>query len=220
MGCGSSVRTDPSDLFNRNLTLKIEEYVQELNERKKIKRRGSIQAMCMMFPRVKKGFEKLRQGYLKLEDAKLKGIEFEVLHGAKIFDGFEKDKLLEYINESDVDSNKVIDFREYILALSFIFFLHQNMRSSYDPHLIATYDIVARSWNTFDVDKRGWIQKKKAMGIINGNSKSGAMKETVFTEERFNEMDWDRNGEVSFKEFLLAFLEWSGVEFRNDIDDE
>jgi len=34
--------------------LKIEEYVQELNERKKIKRRGSIQAMCMMFPRVKK----------------------------------------------------------------------------------------------------------------------------------------------------------------------
>lgn len=31
------------------------------------------------------------------------------------------------------------------------------------------------------------------------------------------EMDWDRNGMVNFKEFLFAFIYWVGIE---DIDDD
>lgn len=31
------------------------------------------------------------------------------------------------------------------------------------------------------------------------------------------EMDWDRNGMVSFKEFLFAFTRWIGID---EIDDE
>jgi len=56
------------------------------------------------------------------------------------------------------------------------------------------------------------------MAIINGES-TKTTHGTIFTEERFNEMDWDRNGEVSFKEFFLAFLEWSGVEQQQEVDD-
>mmetsp|Transcript_18931 Transcript_18931/g.26366 ORF Transcript_18931/g.26366 Transcript_18931/m.26366 type:complete len:220 (-) Transcript_18931:618-1277(-) len=218
MGCGAS-HTDPSDIFDFNLAQKVQEYHMELSERQKSKRRNSLQAMCMMFPRVRKGFEALRKSYLELEDKKQKGIELGVLQKADIFGGFEEEKLMEYINESDVDSNNVIDFREYILTLAFIFFLHPEMRQKYDKNLIATYDIVARSWCSFDVDNYGWIKKKKAMNIINGNN-GAQMKETIFTEERFHEMDWDRNGEVSFKEFFLAFLEWSGVEFDDGEDGE
>jgi len=53
------------------------------------------------------GFEKLRQGYLSLEDKKANGIEFEILKKAEIFVGMEEQLLLSYINESDVDENKV-----------------------------------------------------------------------------------------------------------------
>lgn len=31
------------------------------------------------------------------------------------------------------------------------------------------------------------------------------------------EMDWDRNGMVSFKEFLFAFTRWIGID---ELDDE
>ena len=31
------------------------------------------------------------------------------------------------------------------------------------------------------------------------------------------EMDWDRNGMVNFKEFLFAFTRWIGID---DLDDE
>jgi calcium-binding protein CML len=30
------------------------------------------------------------------------------------------------------------------------------------------------------------------------------------------EMDWDRNGKVSFREFLFAFIDWVGI----DTDEE
>lgn len=34
------------------------------------------------------------------------------------------------------------------------------------------------------------------------------------------EMDWDRNGMVNFKEFLFAFIYWVGIEDIDDDDDD
>jgi hypothetical protein len=34
------------------------------------------------------------------------------------------------------------------------------------------------------------------------------------------EMDWDRNGMVNFKEFLFAFTHWVGIEDNEDEDGE
>ena len=32
------------------------------------------------------------------------------------------------------------------------------------------------------------------------------------TSDRFAELDWDANGEVTFSEFLFAFMQWVGIE--------
>ncbi|ETV69742.1 hypothetical protein H257_14590 [Aphanomyces astaci] len=40
---------------------------------------------------------------------------------------------------------------------------------------------------------------------------------TFITQRRFNEMDWDHDGSITFKEFLMAFESWVGV---NDDDDD
>lgn len=34
------------------------------------------------------------------------------------------------------------------------------------------------------------------------------------------EMDWDKNGMVNFKEFLFAFTHWVGIEDIDDDEDE
>lgn len=31
-------------------------------------------------------------------------------------------------------------------------------------------------------------------------------------------MDWDRNGTVSFREFLFAFINWVGVDADEDLE--
>lgn len=33
------------------------------------------------------------------------------------------------------------------------------------------------------------------------------------------EMDWDKNGMVNFKEFLFAFTQWVGIDENEDEDD-
>ena len=34
------------------------------------------------------------------------------------------------------------------------------------------------------------------------------------------EMDWDKNGTVTFKEFLFAFTRWVGIDNEDDDDDD
>jgi hypothetical protein len=34
------------------------------------------------------------------------------------------------------------------------------------------------------------------------------------------EMDWDKNGTVTFKEFLFAFTRWVGIDNEDDDDEE
>lgn len=44
---------------------------------------------------------------------------------------------------------------------------------------------------------------------------------TFVTDQRFKEMDWDHDGNISFKEFLIAFEGWVGVKNdEEDFDDE
>ena len=33
-------------------------------------------------------------------------------------------------------------------------------------------------------------------------------------------MDWDKNGMVSFKEFIFSCISWIGIDDLDDIDDE
>ena len=36
------------------------------------------------------------------------------------------------------------------------------------------------------------------------------------TQERMDELDWDKNGFITFKEFAFAFLSWVGVDEKED----
>lgn len=40
------------------------------------------------------------------------------------------------------------------------------------------------------------------------------------TVECAEEMDLDRNGKISFREFLFAFIKWVGIDSDDDDDDD
>lgn len=39
-----------------------------------------------------------------------------------------------------------------------------------------------------------------------------------FLQNAAEEMDWDKNGMVNFKEFLFAFTRWVGIEDEEDAE--
>jgi hypothetical protein len=39
----------------------------------------------------------------------------------------------------------------------------------------------------------------------------------VFFSKYAEEMDWDKNGKISFREFLFAFIDWVGIDMDEDM---
>ncbi|OQR80895.1 hypothetical protein ACHHYP_17077 [Achlya hypogyna] len=89
----------------------------------------------------------------------------------------------------------------------------------------------------FDIDGDGLIQKEEMLSRLHESmhehsptkKMSKARKHsqpagascpanTFISQKRFNEMDWDHDGSITFKEFLMAFESWVGVE-EEDGDD-
>ena len=62
------------------------------------------------------------------------------------------------------------------------------------------------------MDGGGTLDKEEVMRQM--QSKQGAFKSagasSVLTKERWQEMDWDHDGNISFKEFFWAFQQWIG----------
>ena len=80
------------------------------------------------------------------------------------------------------------------------------------------FDDVLGAYFIFDVDGGGTLDKEEVMRQM--QSKEGAFKSagaaSVLTKERWAEMDWDHDGNISFKEFFWAFQKWIGSEDGTD----
>ncbi|KAL3637563.1 putative calcium-binding protein cml21 [Castilleja foliolosa] len=84
------------------------------------------------------------------------------------------------------------------------------------PTLRATFETVVDTFVFLDKNNDGYVSKEEMIQAINETT-SGERSSGRIAMKRFEEMDWDKNGMVNFKEFLFAFTHWVGIE---DIDDE
>jgi len=60
-------------------------------------------------------------------------------------------------------------------------------------------------------DKSGDSSRRKGSGSKRKGSNSGSMAQQFLSGERWAEIDWDRDGKITFKEFLLAVSGWVGL---------
>ncbi len=72
----------------------------------------------------------------------------------------------------------------------------------------------------FDADASGTIDREEVLNIIaeKGAKKRGGAS-GLLSKERWAELDWDSDGQITFVEFLYAFEAWVGVD-EDDSDDE
>ncbi|KAL5981307.1 hypothetical protein ACLOJK_015362 [Asimina triloba] len=136
----------------------------------------------------------------------------------------------------DIYENMGMKFNEFIVLLCLVYLLKEDPQARQAksrmglPDLEATFESVVDAFVFLDKNKDGYVSKNEMVQAINetttGERSSGriAMKRFVVAVWLIlgyfviaEEMDWDKNGMVTFKEFLFAFTRWIGMD---DIDDD
>lgn len=73
---------------------------------------------------------------------------------------------------------------------------------------------VLEAYVLFDADASGTIDKEEVLHMVaeKGAKGGGNMASALLSEERWAELDWDKDGKITFVEFLYAFEAWVGVD--------
>ncbi|MCO5553194.1 hypothetical protein L7F22_006715 [Adiantum nelumboides] len=158
--------------------------------------------------------DKNGNGTLELEELKDCFRELQV--------SFTDEEVKDLYAESDMNANSGIDFKEFIVLLALVYLLsspndqgtvpsslHHKSRLGF-TQLEKSFDKIADAFVFFDKDCDGYVSKSEIVEAI-GQASPGSRNADRIGLKRFEEMDWDKNGLITFKEFLFAFTNWVGV---------
>ncbi|XP_016468100.1 putative calcium-binding protein CML22 isoform X3 [Nicotiana tabacum] len=181
----------------------------------------SINSIILKFPQFREGLKEIKavfeqfdsNGTIDREELKkcVKKLQFHV----------KEEEINDLFHSCDVDENEGIQFNEFIVLLCLIYLLTDSSSSSRNtpkigsPELEATFNTIVEAFLFLDKNGDGKLHKKEVVKALNDDCPSEKSPSHV-TRIRFKEMDWDRSGKVSFRQFLFAFLDWIGV----NTDDE
>ncbi|GLU08708.1 hypothetical protein SLE2022_256050 [Rubroshorea leprosula] len=182
----------------------------------------SIDSIIMKFPQFKEGFTNLRGVFLQYDEDSNGSIDREELKKCleKLQLHLSEEEVEDLFHSCDVDGSQGIQFNEFIVLLCIIYLLMEP-DSSPDiasttskmgsPDIESTFNTIVDVFLFLDKNGDGKLNKKDMIKALNDSTpleKSPA----YVTRTRFKEMDWVEKGEVSFREFLFAFINWVGID--------
>ncbi|MCO5599370.1 hypothetical protein L7F22_053472 [Adiantum nelumboides] len=185
----------------------------------------AFNSIIMMFPKIDKTFEAVRDTFKRFADKNGNGtLELEELKDCfrELQVSFTDQEVKDLYAESDMNANSGIDFKEFIVLLALVYLLsspndqgtipsslHCKSRLGF-AQLEKSFDKIADAFVFFDKDCDGYVSKSEIVEAI-GQASPGSRNADRIGLKRFEEMDWDKNGLITFKEFLFAFTNWVGV---------
>ncbi|XP_022761908.1 probable calcium-binding protein CML22 isoform X2 [Durio zibethinus] len=186
----------------------------------------SIDSIIMRFPQFRDGLRNLRGVFEQYDEDSNGTIDREELSKCleKLQLCLTKEEVEDLFHSCDIDGSEGIQFNEFIVLLCLIYLL---MKPSFSPdttlnvdspQLEATFDTIVEAFLFLDKNGDGKLNKKDMIKALNEASPWERSPARV-TRTRFKEMDWDKNGKVSFREFLFAFINWVGIESDEEIPD-
>ncbi|KAK9288456.1 hypothetical protein L1049_016913 [Liquidambar formosana] len=183
----------------------------------------SINSIIMRFPQFKEELKNIRVVFEQYDEDSNRAIDLEELKKClqKLQVHLTEKEIEDLFHSCDIDGSEGIQFNEFIVLLCLIYLLMDPSTSPNttskmgSPQLEATFDTIVEAFLFLDKNGDGKLNKNDMVRALNEASpfeKSPAH----ITRTRFKEMDWKRNGKVSFREFLFALIDWVGI----DTDDE
>lgn len=147
------------------------------------------------------------------------------------------EEVREVFNFSDLEGNKKVDLKEFMVALTVAIALEkvnfgtENIKlapsprrqsiSSFFGHPKEVYNmlkLIISAYLLFDPEGRGFIEKQQVQNLLKESGSKGGSN-AILTNERWNELDWDEDGTIDLAEFINAFTHWVDVDNVLEFDD-
>ena len=138
-----------------------------------------------------------------------------------------EEQIKELFNEADFYENGKLTFKEFIITIALGFILelipNEDNQEFQNLNLKGAFELILDAWLIFDQNASGSIDKTEMMGtlstadvseeaMLKKKTKGASNKNAFLTAERWDEADWDKNGSITFKEFLFAFCSWINLD--------
>ncbi|KAG8365196.1 hypothetical protein BUALT_Bualt18G0079200 [Buddleja alternifolia] len=205
---------------------KLEAKILEVMRRREVEGSStkSFNSIILKFPKIDEGFKKCRATFEEFDEDKNGAIDPQELKHCfrKMEIDFSDEEINDLFEACDINEHMAIKFSEFIVLLCLVYLLKEGPTAQHTksrmgmPNLEATFETLVDAFVFLDKNKDGYVSKNEMVDAINETT-SGERSSGRIAMKRFEEMDWDKNGMVNFKEFLFAFTHWVGIE---DIDDE
>ncbi|XAR67310.1 hypothetical protein NMG60_11002017 [Bertholletia excelsa] len=180
----------------------------------------AFNSVILKFPKIDASFRKCKNIFDEFDEDSNGSIDPEELKHCfkKLEINFSEEEINGLFEGCDINNHMGIEFNEFIVLLCIVYLLKDKFRIGM-PNLESTFETLVDAFVFLDKNKDGYVSRSEMIQAINetgtGEQSSGAL-----AMKRFEEMDWDKNGTVSFKEFLFAFTRWVGIDEVDDEDGE
>ena len=185
----------------------------------------SFNTIIMKFPKIDEGLRKCKTIFEQFDEDSNGEIDKEELKNCfqKLEISFTEEEISDLFEACDINEDMGMKYNEFIVFLCLVYLLNDPAASEAKTKmglgdLESTFETLVDAFVFLDKNKDGYVSKDEMIQAIN-ESIPGERSAGRIAMKRFEEMDWDKNGMVTFKEFLFAFTRWVGIG-ENEDDDE
>ncbi|KAK8916525.1 putative calcium-binding protein CML21 [Platanthera zijinensis] len=186
----------------------------------------SFNSIIMKFPKIDGSLRKCKTIFEEFDQDSNGAIDPEELKHCfhKLEISCTEDEIHDLFEACDINEDIGMRFNEFIVLLCLVYLLQHptvmEAKSRMDLGGIeSTFETLVDAFVFLDKNKDGYVSKNEMVYAINETT-SGERSSGRIAMKRFEEMDWDKNGMVSFKEFLFAFTRWVGIDDNEDEDED
>ncbi|CAG7887726.1 unnamed protein product, partial [Brassica rapa] len=212
-----------SDGQETKLEAKIIEAVQRRASRGTTMK--SFNSIVLKFPKIDEGLRNYKAIFQEFDEDSNGSIDHTELKNCfrKLEISFEEDEINDLFEACDINEDMGITFTEFIVLLCLVYLLKDDSSTLQKkwrlgmPKLEPTFETLVDTFVFLDENKDGLVSREEMVRAID---ESGERSSGRIAMKRFEEMDWDKNGMVNFKEFLFAFTQWVGIDESEEEEDD
>ncbi|POO02910.1 Parvalbumin [Trema orientale] len=179
----------------------------------------SFNSIILKFPKIDESLRNCQATFELFDEDSNGAIDQEEMKKCfhKLGISFTEEEISDFFNACDINEDMGIKFNEFIVLLCLVYLLKDDQTALHTklkmalPNLEATFETLVDAFVFLDKNKDGYVSKSEMVEAINETA-SGERSSGRIAMKRFEEMDWDKNGMVNFKEFLFAFTSWVGID--------
>ncbi|KAG2682721.1 hypothetical protein I3843_11G204400 [Carya illinoinensis] len=184
----------------------------------------SFNSIILKFPKIDESLRNCKVIFEQFDEDSNGAIDHDELKKCfhKLEISFTEKEINDLFEACDINEDMGMKFNEFIVLLCLVYLLKDDPTALLAksrmgmPDLEATFETLVDAFVFLDRNKDGYVSKSEMVEAINETT-SGERSSGQIAMKRFEEMDWDKNGMVNFKEFLFAFTRWVGID---DMEDE